>query len=229
MQTMQRYIFTLTLTLCVLAAALFNTAMANDKDGFTWEIISDHDQILVHQAAVAGSKINVYRATTIMELDDLQALIALLQDYSHYPRWLHFITNSTKVAQISALEQLIHVRTLVPWPAKNREAILHTSFEHTLGNEHTNERLEYRFHIAEEPFSAAQGYRQFTRFDGFIRAVVKEENKVVLSYQLHADFGGRIKPWLNNRMLRNAPYFTLDKMRLLLHSPMYRQLTPQEN
>src|SRR5699024_12309941 len=114
MQTMQRYIFTLTLTLCVLAAALFNTAMANDKDGFTWEIISDHDQILVHQAAVAGSKINVYRATTNMELDDLQALIALLQDYSHYPRCPPFITNSTKMSQISVLNELIHVRTLDP-------------------------------------------------------------------------------------------------------------------
>src|SRR5690606_33390493 len=49
----------------------------------------------------------------------------------------------------------------------------------------------------------------------------KDEVEVV--YQLVLDPGGYIPAWLANMLLRDAPYFTLDRLRRIISRPEYQR------
>lgn len=205
--------------LCLIVSILLQAAAANS---LAWQIIADDNDILVHQAPTPGSKIHTYRGTTTIELSTINSLAAILNDYSNYPRWLHYITETRELQRINANERYVRLRMFIPRPAKNREAILRTTSQHTPASNNEPEQLEYRFQLAEKPLLTTPKYHQFKHFEGFIRVELHEDNQAVLSYQIHADPGGRMGPRLSNHMLKSAPYFTLDKLRMLLQSPLYK-------
>jgi len=204
----------------LLLALLPSTAQ---PDNLAWRIIADNDDILVHKAATPNSAIHTYRGTTIIQLAATQPLITILNDFGNYPRWFHYISEAKELQRINASESYLRLRMLVPWPAKNREAVLHTTLQHTPATAKQPEQLTYHFKLAQEHPVETPTYRQFKHFEGVIHAQLREDNQALLSYQIHADPGGRIRPRLSNHMLKSAPYFTLDKLRILLQSPIYKQ------
>lgn len=220
-KTTQASLRFLAFTLTLLLLALLPPAA--QAQNFAWRIIADTDDILVHQANTPNSAVRTYRGTTVIQLASTQPLPAILNDFKNFPRWFHYISEAKELQRINANESYVRLRMLVPWPAKNREAVLHTMLQHSPATTEQAEQLTYHFQLAEQQATEAAAYRSFKHFTGVIHMQLRGDNEALLSYQIHADPGGRIRPRLSNHMLKSAPYFTLDKLRILLQSPIYKR------
>lgn len=187
-----------------------------------WKLITDRNGIQVYMRHSDDSRLKTFRGVTKIELLDEYALVGLLEDYANYPRWLHFIDSARELNRTGSLLRHLHFTTKLPWPLNDREALVQGRVEQAITPQY--ETITVYLDNRPELLPKNPRFVRFPEMEGIFQVSRLGNNEVEVIYQLVLDPGGNIPTWLANLMLRDAPYFTLDRLRRIVARPEYQGL-----
>lgn len=201
-----------------LFALLLLPAAAVRADNTAWQLVSNRDGIRVYTRDNPGTSLKSFRGVTQLRLRDEYALVALLNDYPDYPDWLHFVDGARELSRRGPLERVLRFTTLLPWPLENREGILDCRV-----HQERNGRVVVRLINHPGALPPNPHYIRFPKLSGELTFQrLGNDGQIRVTYQLSLDPGGYIPNWLTNILLRDAPYFTLERLRQVVHRPRYQ-------
>jgi hypothetical protein len=214
----------LTSLLLMLVLSTFARADISDDPELNpaWKLITDRNGIQVYMRHNDDSRLKTFRGVTKIELQDEYALAGLLEDYANFPRWLHFIDGVTEIDRDGPLLRRLHFTTKLPWPLSDREALLQARIEQTISPQQESQTI----YLDNRPnlLPSNPKYVRFPEMTGVFQLRRLGNNEAEVIYQLVLDPGGYIPTWMANLLLRDAPYFTLDRMRRIITRPEYQGL-----
>lgn len=205
--------------LALLCVLLLSPAFADENDP-DWKLVSDRNEIQVYMKHRDESRLKTFRGVTRFELKDEFALAAVLNDYDSYPKWLHFVDSAEEFDRRGPLDRSVRFTTQLPWPLADREAVLQADVQQKVTTEEESVMIE----LINQP-DALPPNNDYIRFPemwgklGFIRL---GDDQVEMTYELILDPGGYIPAWIANILLRDAPYFTLERLRRIILKPEYQ-------
>lgn len=215
----------LVLTLAGQAFADANTSTAgadtSTLSNAGWKLVSDRDGIQVYmRRSNDGSRLKTFRGVTVVKLADQYTMAAILNDYASYPKWLHFVDSATELSRKSPVLRYLRFTTLLPWPLNDRDAVVEARVVQT----HLPPLSDVSIYLDGRPdlIPKAKGYVRFPEMRGVFRIrTLAQPDRQEITYQLTLDPGGYIPIWLTNILLRDAPYFTLLRLRQIMKDPKY--------
>nr|MCS5564183.1 hypothetical protein [Oleiphilaceae bacterium] len=166
------------------------------------------------------SRLKTFRGVTRFTLSDEYSLVALLNDYPSYPKWLHFVDSAEEFNRVSPLDRSLRFTTQLPWPLADREAVLRAKVTQTL----TEDEESVMVDLINRPDALPPNneYIRFPEMTGKLGFVRLGNQRVEMTYELILDPGGYIPAWIANILLRDAPYFTLERLRRIVSKPEYQ-------
>ena len=204
-----------------LLAVLWIPAAAEEEDGLAkeWKLISDRNGIQVYSRHTDNSRLKTFKGVTEVSYDDEYTAIALFNDYDAYPKWLHLIDGAAEINREGALDRNLRLTTHLPWPVADREAVVRSN----VVMKTTPEEETLTVYIENRPDLIPENsdYVRFPEIQGFLRAKRLPDNRAEVTYQVVLDPGGYVPAWLVNILMRDAPYFTLEKVRRIIKRPEY--------
>lgn len=208
------------LSALLLAQALAAQGLVETGLSADWELISDREGIQVYTRHTDNSQLKTFRGVTRIELRDENALVALLEDHDSVPKWMHFVDSAEEIKRDSPLTRYMRFTTEVPWPLTDREAIVQTDITQVL----TPDEEQITIDISNRPDLVPENpdYVRFPEMGGLFKLQRLGNHQVEITYQLVMDPGGYVPVWLANIMLRDAPYFTLLKLRRFIRAEQYQ-------
>lgn len=205
--------------LALLLVLLLSPAYAANDDQ-DWNLVSDRNGIQVYMKHRDDSRLKTFRGITRFELKDEFALAAILNDYESYPKWLHLIDGAEEFDRNGPLNRDLRFTTKLPWPLADREAVLNADVQVKVGQEPESVMIE----LVNEPDSLPPNndYIRFPELWGKLGFVRLGNDQVEMTYEIILDPGGYIPAWIVNILLRDAPYFTLERLRRVILKPEYQ-------
>lgn len=197
------------------------SAAESNVPGKEWKLVSNRDGIQVYMRPGNDvSRLKTFRGVTVVPLEDQYTLAAILNDYESYPVWLHFVDSASEIGRNSPLLRYLRFTTQLPWPLSDRDAVLEARVVQTKPAPLSDVSVYLDGHPNLIPVE--RGYVRFPEMRGVFRMrALDKPDRVEITYELTLDIGGYIPIWLSNIMLRDAPYFTLLRLRQVLKDPKY--------
>jgi len=200
-------------------AALLLAGRSPADDG-TWKLVSDRNGIQVYMQHGDRGALKTFRGVTRFPLADEYAMVALLNDYQAYPDWLHFVDGARELGRSNERVRQLHFTTLLPWPLADREAVLQSRVIQSA--DPASEEVVVDLSNRPDLLPPDPDYVRFPQMEGMLRFRRVASGQVEVVYQLEMDPGGYIPAWLVNILLRDAPYFTLERLRRVVHHAEYQ-------
>lgn len=210
----------LCLTLLLTLAAGQVPAQSQESLNPEWKLVSDRKGIQVYMRHNDDSRLKTFRGVTRMTLKDEYAMVALLNDYDAFPKWLHFIDGAEEFRRNGPLQRYLRFTTSLPWPLKDREAVLRADVVQKLNG--VEDSVMVHMTNAPDLLPPNDSYVRFPELRGVFGARRLGNQEVEVIYEIVLDPGGYIPAWLANILLRDAPYFTLQRMRRIILRPEYQ-------
>jgi len=189
---------------------------------YAWEKVKqDPDTgITVYTRVVNGSSFKEFRAVMQIEAS-LSSLVALVDDISACPQWIHTCKMGRLLKRISSQASYQYTVNEAPWPVRDRDAVVYQTIRQDPASQCvTIDILGAADYIPPQKdlvrVKGIKGYWKFTPLAG---------NRVAVIYQVHNDPGGSLPAWLVNSAAVSQPYQTLLKMREMVKLPKYRNTT----
>ncbi len=185
-----------------------------------WTLKKEKDGICVYNRGDEHSKFDELRVDVVLNAR-LSDLAALLLDIEDYRQW-SFNTKSTQVLrQVSPSELFFYSQINSPWPASDRDLVLHMAI--------TQDQDARTMIVRTESVSGIVPVKA-----GMVRVPLSNEtwtvtpvdkNRIRVEYLLTIDPGGSVPPWLINTFSVKGPYETFKNLKERLRLPKYRNTT----
>lgn len=205
------------LILLVLLSPALLFASQESEQG--WKLVSDRNDIKVYMKHTDDSRLKTFKGVTRVKQSDEYSAVALLEDYDNYPAWLHLIDSATEIKRNTPLRRWVRFTTQLPWPLRDREAVVEARVVHTVTPD--EESMAAVIVNAPDALPENDDYIRFPEIEGFIKATRLGDDEAEVVYQIVLDPGGYIPAWLVNILMRDAPYFTLEKLRRIIKRDEY--------
>lgn len=200
-------------TLIPAVLLLFSFCSAQDD----WSLKKDKDGIKVFNRENEQSKFNELRVETTLDAT-LAQLAALILDIEDYAKW-SFNTKSTRILKKTSPSELYFYSEInSPWPADNRDLVLHLSITQDPVSKKMSIIIKtvpglvpLKPNTIRVPMSSETW--TVTRVDGF---------RIRVEYQLKLDPGGSVPAWLINTFSVKGPYETFKNLREQIRQPKYK-------
>jgi hypothetical protein len=202
-------------------SAIADAPLDTDLDP-DWKLISDRSDIQVYMRHREESRLKTFRGVTRMELADEYALSGVLNDYENIPKWLHFVDDASEISRDGPLLRNLRFGTHLPWPLADREAVLQIDVQEKITPE--EEAVTMVLTNRPELIPPNPEYVRFPEMLGVFKMRRLGNDQVEVTYELVLDPGGYIPAWLVNLLMRDAPYFTLERLRRIIRNPEYQNL-----
>lgn len=195
-----------------ISVFIFNTAQAENA----WVLSKEAEGIQVFVRDTPGSKIKSFKGVVSVP-GRLTALIALLEDTKVYPRFLFNCKSGSSLKEVSDFESYKYIVTNMPWPVKDRDAIVHSLMKQ---NKKTKQ-VEIKLMAVPKYKALKPGRVRISKMAG--RWVfTPEKNGVRVVYEMSVDPGGNLPKWIVNAMVVDMPFYTLKNLRSLVKQPVYQ-------
>lgn len=202
----------------LLAVGTAGAAGAVDN-GDSWRMVSDKNGIQVYMRHADDARIKTFRGVTRFQVDSLSMLSGVLNDTPNMPRWMHFISQAKEISRTDYLNRKYQFLTSLPWPLQDREALVQLLVRQDPVTKAVT------VHVINEPnmLPANEDYVRIPQMQGrFAFAPTNKPHEVEVTYELIMDPGGYIPAWIANIVLKDIPYFTLEKLRRVVERPEYQ-------
>jgi len=188
-----------------------------------WKTVLQRDGIDVATRAVAGSDLDEFMGSTIVEAS-IPVIEAVLEDVPASPQWMLDCKEARIVRIIDENTRVLVNVTKTPWPVYDREALL------LLKKKRDREAgsLIYEFHSTDDP-SVPVGKRhvRIPAVTGRWILVPIDGGHTRVTYTVKTNPGGYIPKVMANRSSRIIPFETLSGLKQMVKRDKYRP--PQGN
>ena len=192
----------------ILFALIVSVSFATAQP--SWKLVRDKNGIHVYTATVEKSKFKSIKVQTVLE-GTIPKLMHILGDISKHPEWVYKAKSAIIIKQISPNEFIYYTETSLPWPASNRDAIIHLTMipdtlQHSLNITAFSEPnlLEKKEGLVRIPYTNAKWH------------VTESNNKITIDYVFEVDPGGDLPAWLVNMMADKGPFESFYKLKTKL-------------
>lgn len=203
---------------------------AGAEEGGKWEPAKSGKGIEVHARPVAGSDVKAFRGETVLPVE-LNRVMALMLDIDACPDWMHRCADPVLLQRIGLSERYTYMRNRLPWPAGDRELMVHSRIEQ---DAETRRVVVVLQGVAEEdlPVSARSRLPEdrhgvvVESLNGSWTFIPEDDNRTRAIYEMHVELGGKLPAGLVNSLIVDTPYETLSRMREVVQREKYRCFRP---
>jgi hypothetical protein len=166
------------------------------------------DGIAVYTCEVKDSKFKSIRVELTLESTTPEKLMNVLLDIENYVQWQYKMVAAKVLERISDHEFIYRTIVDAPWPADNRELIMHMKMEYdtaarTVSINVKNASYDYPVEkgVVRVPFSQANW------------KVTAESDDLKIIYLLRVDPGGSIPAWVINMGIADGPFHSFNHLK----------------
>ncbi len=181
-----------------------------------WELVKEEDGIKVFLKTVPSSKIKEFKGVTNIN-SSLDSILAVLYDADACPKWVHNCEEATRLTDIGFYEAYIYQVIDFPFPAKDRDLVLHT----VMTQEPESKDVTIRLNSAPEYIPSTKNVR-IIRSTGYYFLKPLPDGTVEVTWQHYTDPGGRVPTWIVNSLLVDTPFETLKNLKKIVHEQKYQ-------
>jgi START domain len=207
---MKKRNYYLALTLCLFWAF----------PGFTqsaWVLKDEKEGIRIYSRNNQNSKFNELKVELIVKAK-LTDLVAIVLDIDNHYKWSYNTISSYVLKRISNSELFFYTLINAPWPASDRDLVMHLRIkqEHhtkilTIREENVPDYLPRKKNIVRVPLSKE------------VWTVTPLDKKTLkIEYYLDVDPGENAPAWLVNIFATKGPYETFKNLRIQIQQPKYQ-------
>lgn len=212
---MFRSLYIITLVLTVM---LFFTGFSAVQAQNNWALSTEHDGIKVYTRPGANSKLKAIKVMSDIQAGSSQLLAAVL-DIKTCSEWVYHSKQNVMIKQVSPLELFYYSEIEVPWPAENRDFVVHIEAEQdpktkviTVTSPCIPGYIDEKEHIVRIRHSV-----------GNWTITPLGKNLVRAEYVLEVDPGGSIPAWLINLFATKGPLETFRKLKTHVQNDEYKR------
>lgn len=169
----------------------------------SWELKKNSDGISIYTRNSEGSDFKELKS--VMQLKtSLSSIVALLNDWENYPKWVYKCEKSITLKKISDTE-VIHYQTVIaPWPADNRDFIVDVKIsQNPLSNVVIQKAICLSNYIPQ-----IKEYVRITEFKASWILTPIKNGMVNIEYHLLVNPGGSLPAWIVNLAMIDGPFET---------------------
>lgn len=216
---MNRTLKTITTTIILLLVIWPISLVHAQYDESDWKLVTDRDGIRVYMAHGDDARVKTFRGVTELQVDDWRALGAQVDDYKFVASWLHMVSEIRDLGRSSDTDREIYVTTRLPWPVSDRDAPLKL----TLSQD--SDTYAWHVHYINNPdgMSEQSSYVRMPQMEGnIIFLPLQQKGHVEMTFEVVVDPGGYIPAWLANLILRDIPYFSMQRYSRVINLERYK-------
>ena len=183
---------------------LFSTnIISSEKEDWTLKI--QQDGITVYIKKVAGSRIDAFKATTMISAE-YEKVKEVILDYPNYPKWYQDYKTGEILEQLNQDKIIVRFVIDAPFPIKDRDSVNRVSVQQT--DEHIKVTLE------SAPTFIPHNNKQIRMTVSSGRwTLEKEDNQTRVTLEYHADPEIPIPSWVSNRYIVQGPAKSLSNLK----------------
>ncbi len=189
----------------LIAATIPRTAFAGGK----WTTLTKEAGITVTTRREKNRQFPTFRGTGRVK-SNIWDVIAVIQDASKYTQWLHQCSESGVIKRVDQVTQVVYSKVDSPWPVKDRDVVLRGKIDFI--NPHKEVKIRFRA-IKHKHKKGQSDVVRMPLVEGHWYIVAMGEDKTLVEYQVNADPGGELPPWLVEQASKELPLFTLRNLR----------------
>ena len=183
---------------------LFSTnIISSEKEDWTLKI--QQDGITVYIKKVAGSRIDAFKATTMISAE-YEKVKEVILDYPNYPKWYQDYKAGEILEQTNQDQIVVRFIINAPFPIKDRDSVNRVSVQQT--DEHIKVTLE------SAPTFIPHNNKQIRMTVSSGRwTLEKEDNQTRVTLEYHADPEIPVPSWVSNRYVVQGPAKSLSNLK----------------
>jgi hypothetical protein len=201
-----------------LSVILFFTDLNVVQAQNNWTLSTEHDGVKVYTRPSANSKLKAIKVMCNIQASPSQLLAAVL-DIKTCSEWVYHSKQNVMIKQVSPLELFYYSEVEVPWPAENRDFVVHIQAEQdpqtkviTVTSPCIPGYIPEKPHIVR--ISHSVGNWTITPLG---------KNQVRAEYVLEVDPGGSIPAWLINLFATKGPLETFKNLKAHVQNDEYKK------
>lgn len=189
----------------LIAAGMPRTVFAGGK----WETIGKEAGITVTARHEKKRQFPTFRGTGRVKAN-IWDIIAVIQDASKHTQWLHECSEAGMLKQVDEVTQVVYNRLDSPWPVKDRDVVLRGKIDFI----NPDKEVKIRFRAINSSLKQVPAdVIRMPQLEGHWYLVAMGEDKTLVEYQVNADPGGELPPWLVEQASKELPLVTLKNLR----------------
>ena len=194
----------LALNLLCFSLLLFSTNITSSEKE-NWNLRIQKDDVTVYTKKVAGSQIDAFKATTLVNAA-YEKVKQIVLDYPNYPKWYQDYKSGEILEQLNQDEIIVHFVINAPFPIKDRDSVNRVFVQET------DERITIT--LESTPTFIPHNNKQ-TRMavSSGQWTLGKEGNQTRVTLEYHADPEIPIPSWVSNRYVVQGPVKSLSNLR----------------
>jgi len=174
-----------------------------------WEHVAENDGITIWKREVPGVEVPSFRGEVVIDAD-IDAVGNAIQDWQHHAQWMHRCAESKQLERLGESESLLYNRTDSPWPVSDRDVVLRTKRQ--VSPDGSDILLSFQ-NVETDLKPAVHGVVRMPKLSGFYKLTRLRPAKTQVVYQVEANLGGSLPPWMVKRVVEDMPYETLARLR----------------
>ena len=170
-----------------------------------WSLSIQQDGIEVYTKKVAGSRIDAFKATTMISAE-YERVKEVILDYPNYPKWYQDYKKGEILERLSQDKIVVRFVIDAPFPIKDRDSVNRVSVQQT--DEHIKVTLE------SAPTFIPHNNKQIRMTVSSGRwTLEKEGNQTRVTIEYHADPEIPVPSWLSKRYVVQGPAKSLSNLK----------------
>lgn len=206
--------------LCLLASIAFNAQSQLEGVEYDWEDKRNKQGILIQTSAVEDSPFRAVRGEMTVRAS-VSSLVALVDDLPACPKWADLCKEAYLVSRVSPTESYAYIYNDVPFPVSDRDVHSHVvwSVDKASGKVSMTSRA-----TEGGPEKKKKAVRIMDAVSQWHFTPIGDGSTKVENFA-HIDPNGPTPAWITNLLLVDSPYKTMLKMRELVESGEYKDVT----
>lgn len=213
--------------LILLLVALFVVQGMAANSNYDWNLVRDEDGIQVYLKKIWSDEVKSFRG--VVEINaSIDSLLAVIVDVKACTAWVHRCKNPAMLLRKSFNESYHYQVHTLPFPAKNREFIFHSTIIRSpdTGVVRVHMKTVPEFCTEKLPFCAKHSNASLVRVKhshGYYLLEPIGINKTRVTWTHHTNPEGHLPLWLVNHLIREMPFRTLQGLRKTVQQEKYQK------
>jgi START domain len=182
-----------------------------------WKLKTEKEGIKVYAEVVPDSKIKAVKA--IGEYNATASeLVALLMDIKTSPDWVYHVKSCKMINQVSPSELYYYLEISVPWPASNRDLVVHLK----VSQDPDTKIITIDAPAVPGLVPVKKGIVRVDESTGKWTITPLGTDQIRVEYVVHVNPGGSVPSWVVNLFATEGPFEIFRNIRLQLQKSVYK-------
>lgn len=209
---------------CLSTAVVIPVAASSEYD---WEMVRDEDGIQVYLKSIWADDIKTFRGIIHIK-SSVDSLLAVILDIDACSDWVHHCKKPLLLSKISFSECYHYQVHQLPFPAQNREFILHSKVTRSPKTGSVSIHIKAVPELCQDntiqcSLIPKTSYIRVKHSHGLYLLEPVDNNNTRVTWTQHTNPEGNLPTWLINSLVKKVPFRTLQGLRKKVVNSKYQK------